>query len=161
MKTILLLIMSCIFSFADIYDFKANNFFNKKIDFRNFKEDILVVFVSYDDCKLTKELKYLNDLYLKYKKKKVKFVGFAISSIKVENKKFCAINYGVDFDMLDKYNNDLGSLSLYSKKIYLNKKVSLYSPIIIYDKKMISLSKGITLLDNEISKTITIKKKSN
>ena len=158
MRIIILLICNFIFSFAIVYDFEANNFFNKKINFNNFKKDILVVFVSYDDCKLTKELMSLNNLYAKYKTKKVKFIGFAINSVKIKDKKFCSINYGVDFDMFDKYNNNVTKLFKYTKKIYLNKEIFLYSPIVIYDNKMIRLNNDISLLDNAISKALQLRK---
>ena len=157
MKTITTLILSFTLSFGFIYDFDAKTFFNKIINFKSFKKDIFVLFVAYDDCKLTKELKALNDLLLK-QNEKVSFVGFAINEIKLTDKNICSINYGVDFDMFDKHGNDITKLNNYIKKVYLNKKIPLYSPIVMYDKKIIRLDSNISSLESAIKTAIKIRK---
>lgn len=148
---LVLIIFNFIFVFATIYEFKSNNFFNKQIDFKDFKDSVLVVFVSYDDCKLTNELQSLNNLHQKYKNKNINFIGLAIKKIEDNNKKFCSINYGVDFDMFDKYNNKKVELLTYANSLYLNKAIKAYNPIIIYNKKIIRLDDDVNKLDKTLS----------
>ena len=137
MKTVFCSLILCSCTFGFVYDFRALDFFDKPVDFQNLKMYTIVIFASTDDCKLTSELSALNNIYQTHKDKLVTFVGFAIYSAKNQDKKFCSINYGVDFSMLDKFNNGIGKLQIYTKQLYKTTTPPLYQPLIVHQGKII------------------------
>ena len=137
MKTVFCSLILCSCTFGFVYDFRALDFFDQPVDFHDLKTHTIVAFASTDDCKLTRELSALNDIYQTHKNDQVAFVGFAIHPAKDKNKLFCSINYGVDFTMLDKFNNDIKNLQTYAKQLYQTIP-PLYSPLIIHQGTIIT-----------------------
>ena len=140
LKKIILLLLLFPFLYSFVYEFKAKNNYNKDINFENFENKLLVIFVANQEFKTSKQLIKLNKLYNKYKTQNIIFVGFAIKNTPLIENNFCVLNYGVDFDMIGISNNKLSKLKKYITNIYDNKELILYAPIIIHNREIMKVS---------------------
>ena len=137
MRIIVFILLSLSLSYSYIYEFKAKNAYGKDINFADFEDKVLVIFVANKEIKTDNELRKFNKLYNKYKEEDISFVGFAIKDLNVSSNNFCVMNYGVDFDMVGEANNQLSKLRTYILNIYESERLELYAPILIYDRRIL------------------------
>ena len=62
MKIIVFILLSLSLSYGYVYEFKAKNFYDKSIDFADFEDEVLVLFVANKELKTDNELRKLNEL---------------------------------------------------------------------------------------------------
>ena len=150
MKIIVFILLSLSLSYGYVYEFEAKNFYDKSINFEDFEDEVLVLFVANKELKTDNQLRKLNQLYSQYKSEDVLFVGFAVKDLNVTSNDFCVINYGVDFDMIGIINNKLSRLRKYMLHIYQTEILDMYAPILIHNRKILRFSNIDDLKDELI-----------
>ncbi|MCJ8276392.1 MAG: glutathione peroxidase [Bdellovibrionales bacterium] len=109
-KMIFLSIIFCFTSaFAgnqDLYSIKAKNLQNQEVDFSKYKGKVILAVNTASRCGYTPQLKGLQALQDKYGKQGLEVIGFPSNDFRQEDmdgqklKKFCKMNYGVNFTMM-------------------------------------------------------------
>jgi glutathione peroxidase len=109
MKTLIVAtLLSAIFSFHSIYDFKVNGLDGGIIDLADYKGKKILIVNTASQCGYTPQYEDLEKLYEKYEGKLV-VIGFPANNFggqepgtNDEIKQFCKKNYGVSFPMAEK-----------------------------------------------------------
>lgn len=94
-----------------IYSFKEKDINGNLVDFNKYKGKVLLIVNVASKCGNTKQYKDLQFLYEKYKDSGFSILGFPCNQFFMQEPKsddeiqqFCALNYGVTFDMFSKIN---------------------------------------------------------
>jgi glutathione peroxidase len=110
-------------SAKSVLDFTMTGIDGEKVELGKYKGKVLLVVNVASKCGLTPQYKELQEIYKKYKDKGFVVLGFPANNFlgqepgsNKEIKKFCAINYGVEFPMFSKISvkgNDIHPLYRY------------------------------------------------
>lgn len=92
-----------------IYQFKVKDLYGKEFDFASLKGKKILVVNTASECGLTPQYKDLEAIYKKYQDKNFVIVGFPANNFGAQEPgsneqiaKFCEMNYGVTFPMMEK-----------------------------------------------------------
>ena len=92
-----------------IYQFKVTDLYGKEFDFSTLKGKKLLIVNTASECGLTPQYKDLEAIYSKYKDKNFVIIGFPANNFGSQEPgsneqiaKFCQMNYGVTFPMMNK-----------------------------------------------------------
>ncbi|WP_445454706.1 glutathione peroxidase [Flavobacterium sp. 25HG05S-40] len=92
-----------------IYQFKVTDLYGKVFDFATLKGKKILIVNTASECGLTPQYKDLEAIYKKYKDLNFVIVGFPANNFgsqepgsNAEIAKFCEMNYGVTFPMMEK-----------------------------------------------------------
>ena len=92
-----------------IYQFKVTDLYGKEFDFSTLKGKKLLIVNTASECGLTPQYKDLEAIYRKYKDKNFVIIGFPANNFGSQEPgsneqiaKFCQMNYGVTFPMMNK-----------------------------------------------------------
>ena len=92
-----------------IYNFKVKTIDGQGFDFSSLKGKKVLIVNTASECGLTPQYKQLQEVYEKYKDKNFTIIGFPANNFgsqepgsNTEIKAFCAKNYGVTFQMMEK-----------------------------------------------------------
>ena len=92
-----------------IYQFKVTDLFGKEFDFSTLKGKKILIVNTASECGLTPQYKDLEAIYSKYKDKNFVIIGFPANNFGSQEPgsneqiaKFCQMNYGVTFPMMNK-----------------------------------------------------------
>ena len=89
------------------FDFKFKNINGGELELSNFKGNTILVTNVASKCGFTNQYEGLQTLWEKYKKKKFVVIGVSSNDFnqelktKEEVKKFCEVNFGINFPMTD------------------------------------------------------------
>lgn len=94
---------------SDFYALTCKDSKGEDVSFEKFKGKVVLIFNSASKCGFTKQLDGLEALNKKYKDQGLEVVGFPCNQFagqepgsNDEIASFCKLNYGVDFEMMDK-----------------------------------------------------------
>ena len=94
---------------ASIYDFKMLDIDGNKVPLEKFKGKVVLIVNVASKCGFTPQYKGLQEIYSKYLEKGFVILGFPANNFRqqepgtnAEIKKFCTVNYGVQFPMFAK-----------------------------------------------------------
>lgn len=92
-----------------IYDFQANDIQGKPVNLADYKGKVLLIVNTASACGLTPQFEGLQKLHAEYADKGLAIVGFPCNQFASQDPKgndeiaqFCQLNYGVDFQMMEK-----------------------------------------------------------
>ena len=92
-----------------IYQFKVTDLYGKVFDFATLKGKKILIVNTASECGLTPQYKDLEAIYKKYKDLNFVIIGFPANNFgsqepgsNAEIAKFCEMNYGVTFPMMEK-----------------------------------------------------------
>ena len=92
-----------------IYDFKIESITGEKIDFATYKNKVILLVNVASQCGFTKQYKDLQNLWEKYKDEGLVVIGFPSNQFggqepatNKEIKKFCEVNFNINFPMTTK-----------------------------------------------------------
>jgi glutathione peroxidase len=92
-----------------VYDFKAKTTDGEEISISQFKGKVLIIANTASKCGFTPQYSDLQKLYKKYNGQGLEILGFPCNQFgeqepgsNSEVKKFCQLNYGVDFSIFEK-----------------------------------------------------------
>lgn len=92
-----------------IYQFKVTDLYGKEFDFASLKGKKILIVNTASECGLTPQYKDLENIYEKYKNLNFVIVGFPANNFGAQEPgsneqiaKFCEMNYGVTFPMMEK-----------------------------------------------------------
>ena len=92
-----------------VYKFSAKDIDGEGIDLKEYEGKVLVIVNTASKCGFTPQYEELQKLYDKYHEQGLEILGFPCNQFKeqepgdsTEIKNFCAINYGVTFQMFEK-----------------------------------------------------------
>lgn len=93
---------------SDFHKLKAQNLNNQEVDFSTYKDKVVLIVNTASRCGYTPQLKGMQELHDNYSSKGLVVLGFPSNDFKQEDKdgkdlkKFCRLNYGVNFTMFKK-----------------------------------------------------------
>lgn len=94
---------------TSIHQFKAKTIDGSGFDFKSLKGKKVMIVNTASECGLTPQYKKLQEVYEKYKNKNFVIIGFPANNFGAQEpgtnneiKMFCAKNYGVTFQMMEK-----------------------------------------------------------
>lgn len=103
-----------------VYEYTLNNIDGEKIPLENFEGNAMLIVNTASECGYTPQYEGLQHLHEKYKDKGLVVIGFPANNFggqepgtEKEIKKFCEVNYGVDFTLSSKVSvkgNDIDPL---------------------------------------------------
>lgn len=106
-----------------VHDFELNNIDGEKISLNKFKGNVILIVNTASECGYTPQYEGLQALYDNYKDKGLVVLGFPANNFGGQEpgtnkqiKKFCTVNYGVNFPMFSKISvkgNDMHPLFRY------------------------------------------------
>jgi len=92
-----------------IFDFKVKDISGKNIDLSKYKNKVLLIVNVASKCGFTKQYKDLQNLWKKYNDKGLVVIGFPSNQFgyqepgnNKEIKKFCEVNFNIDFPIVSK-----------------------------------------------------------
>jgi glutathione peroxidase len=92
-----------------IYDFKVKSIDGSTFDFKSLKGKKIIIVNTASECGNTPQYSELEEIYKKYKSKNVVVIGFPANNFggqepgsEAEIKKFCTVNFNIDFPMTTK-----------------------------------------------------------
>lgn len=92
-----------------IYQFSARSIDGESIDFERYRGKVLLIVNTASKCGFTPQFIELQDIYEKYRGQDFEILGFPCNQFlnqepgaNSEIKNFCALNYGVSFQMFEK-----------------------------------------------------------
>ena len=94
---------------ASIYDFKALSIEGEDINFKQYKGQVLLIVNTASACGFTPQLKELQQLHQEFSAQGLRVLGFPCNQFGGQEPKgsqeiaqFCALNYGVEFMLMQK-----------------------------------------------------------
>ena len=92
-----------------IYDFEITSINGEKINFSKYKDKVILLVNVASKCGFTKQYKDLQELWKRYKSKGLVVIGFPSNQFGSQEpgndkdiKKFCEVNYNIDFPIVSK-----------------------------------------------------------
>jgi len=92
-----------------LYDLKAMTIEGEEKSFKDYEGKVLLIINTASKCGFTYQFEGLQKLYEEYNEKGLEVVGFPCNQFKEQDpgssneiKGFCALNYGVEFQMFEK-----------------------------------------------------------
>lgn len=92
-----------------IYDFKMKSLEGKEIDFKQYKDHVILIVNTASLCGFTPQFTGLENLYKEFKGRKFEILGFPCNQFQNQDPgkdeeilNFCQRNYGVSFTMFEK-----------------------------------------------------------
>ena len=92
-----------------IYDFEIASINGEKINFSKYKDKVILLVNVASKCGFTKQYKDLQELWKRYKSKGLVVIGFPSNQFGSQEpgndkdiKKFCEVNYNIDFPIVSK-----------------------------------------------------------
>ena len=105
-----------------IYDYKINSLTGKQIDFKDFKDKVILIVNTASKCGFTPQYKGLQNLHEEYKDKGLVIIGFPCNQFGGQEpgeakdiEQNCLVNYGVSFLITQKVDvNGQGAAEIFS-----------------------------------------------
>lgn len=95
----------------NIYDFKIKDIDGVEVDFKQFKDKVIIIANTASECGFTPQYAGLQDIYKKYRSKGLVVLGFPCNQFagqepgtNTEVNSFCMVKYGVTFPLFEKIN---------------------------------------------------------